>query len=501
MADGEPRRGAGRGRRRSGCRCCAAARCVSASLDGHDRGDHAALGAEPGTRARRARPPRLRRRRVRRGGPARWPRTLLAGGADSDAERGRIIAAWLDLAPGDRLRPAPGLPPVLSHQGAARGASRSRPGRSLPPGTPGADATSRRASSASATAQCGLLVARRTAALLRVAIAVIERYEALKARHAVLDYDDLIERTNALLRPAGQDRMGALQARRADRPLLVDEAQDTSPAQWRIILQADRGVLRRRGRARPSPRTLFVVGDEKQSIYSFQGADLANFRRVRERLTARAAAGGQPLREASCSTARSARCRPCWRWSTPCSRCPRRAAACSSPRASSAPRHRARRRAGPGRALAAGRAGRSGARATSLAAARRATARRTSRSGASPGRSRARSATGSTAARSWRARASAVRPGDIMILLSRRGILQERLVRALKQAGVPAAGADRLALLRQHIAGPGPDRARPRRAAARGRPQPRLPAQEPAARPRRGRAVRARLRSRRGEPD
>ena len=40
-----------------------------------------------------------------------------------------------------------------------------------------------------------------------------------------------------------------------------------------------------------------------------------------------------------------------------------------------------------------------------------------------------------------------MRPGDIMILLRRRGILQERLVRALKQAGVPAAGADRLALL------------------------------------------------------
>src|SRR5690606_21474759 len=40
-----------------------------------------------------------------------------------------------------------------------------------------------------------------------------------------------------------------------------------------------------------------------------------------------------------------------------------------------------------------------------------------------------------------------IRPGDVMILLGRRGILQERLVRALKQAGVPAAGADRLALL------------------------------------------------------
>ena len=64
---------------------------------------------------------------------------------------------------------------------------------------------------------------------------------------------------------------------------------------------------------------------------------------------------------------------------------------------------------------------------------------------------------------------------------------------------MPVAGADRLALARPYR-GPGPDRARPRHAAAGGRSQPRLPAQEPAARARRGRAVRARLGPRRGQP-
>ena len=59
--------------------------------------------------------------------------------------------------------------------------------------------------------------------------------------------------------------------------MLVDEAQDTSPAQWGIVAQLTEEFFAGEG-ARARPRTLFVVGDEKQSIYSFQGADLANFR-------------------------------------------------------------------------------------------------------------------------------------------------------------------------------------------------------------------------------
>ena len=63
--------------------------------------------------------------------------------------------------------------------------------------------------------------------------------------------------------------------------ILVDEAQDTSPAQWAVIERARRRSSRpARGRG-PAPRTIFVVGDLKQSIYSFQGADPEGFERMR----------------------------------------------------------------------------------------------------------------------------------------------------------------------------------------------------------------------------
>jgi ATP-dependent helicase/nuclease subunit A len=57
--------------------------------------------------------------------------------------------------------------------------------------------------------------------------------------------------------------------------ILVDEAQDTSPAQWAVIELLTEEIHRRRRAGRE--RTLFVVGDRKQSIYSFQGADLRGF--------------------------------------------------------------------------------------------------------------------------------------------------------------------------------------------------------------------------------
>ena len=55
--------------------------------------------------------------------------------------------------------------------------------------------------------------------------------------------------------------------------ILLDEAQDTSPDQWRILKALTDDIFAGAGAERDSPRTLVVVGDEKQSIYSFQGAD------------------------------------------------------------------------------------------------------------------------------------------------------------------------------------------------------------------------------------
>ena len=59
--------------------------------------------------------------------------------------------------------------------------------------------------------------------------------------------------------------------------ILIDEAQDTSPEQWEIIQKLTEEFFAGPGRERDQTRTIFAVGDEKQSIFSFQGADPGQF--------------------------------------------------------------------------------------------------------------------------------------------------------------------------------------------------------------------------------
>ena len=110
----------------------------------------------------------------------------------------------------------------------------------------------------------------RTAALITIAKEVIDRYAEEKARRALLDYDDLIDKTLALFR----DVSAAWVLYKLDLGIdhiLIDEAQDTSPKQWDIIRAIAAEFMP--GGSRPNvKRTLFAVGDEKQSIFSFQGA-------------------------------------------------------------------------------------------------------------------------------------------------------------------------------------------------------------------------------------
>lgn len=117
--------------------------------------------------------------------------------------------------------------------------------------------------------------ARRTAALHDFADAFLPAYEAAKANRGVLDFDDLIERTQFLLSDRSLDWVlykldGQIEH------ILVDEAQDTSPAQWSVIEALSKEIMSGKG-ASERPRTIFVVGDKKQSIYSFQGADARAF--------------------------------------------------------------------------------------------------------------------------------------------------------------------------------------------------------------------------------
>jgi ATP-dependent helicase/nuclease subunit A len=132
----------------------------------------------------------------------------------------------------------------------------------------------------------------RSSALFTIAYAVIARFRAEKDRRGLLDYDDLIDKTLELLK----DQRAAWVHYKLDRGIhhvLIDEAQDTSPKQWEIVKALVSEFFAGLG-AHERPRTIFAVGDEKQSIFSFQGAAPREFGAMRahfERAHQRASLG------------------------------------------------------------------------------------------------------------------------------------------------------------------------------------------------------------------
>ena len=109
-----------------------------------------------------------------------------------------------------------------------------------------------------------------------------DRVAAAKRARGWLDFDNQIRLARDLLSTRAMAQWVLFKLDGGVDHILVDEAQDTSPRQWDVIaaLAAEFGAGQG---ARPDvPRTLFVVGDRKQSIYSFQGADAAAFDRMRE---------------------------------------------------------------------------------------------------------------------------------------------------------------------------------------------------------------------------
>jgi ATP-dependent helicase/nuclease subunit A len=140
-----------------------------------------------------------------------------------------------------------------------------------------------------------LRAAEATAALLTLAGPVLAGFEDRKTRRGLLDYDDLIARTSALLLNPGAAWVlfkldGGLDH------LLLDEVQDTAPEHWSIA-----GALTAEffagDAARDGGRTVFAVGDRKQSIYSFQGADPAEFDRWRGKMRSRVEAADGAFRD------------------------------------------------------------------------------------------------------------------------------------------------------------------------------------------------------------
>jgi len=140
-----------------------------------------------------------------------------------------------------------------------------------------------------------------TSAVLHLAGAILGAYARLKEARAVLDYEDLIQRSIDLLEQPDVSPWILFKLDGGLDHLLIDEAQDTNPDQWRVVQALTQEFFAGTG-TREIARTVFAVGDVKQSIFSFQGADPEEFLRMRDHFAARAAEAGMGWRTVALET-------------------------------------------------------------------------------------------------------------------------------------------------------------------------------------------------------
>ena len=114
-----------------------------------------------------------------------------------------------------------------------------------------------------------------TASLLFVVDKIIDIYNGLKSQNGYLDYSDLIIKTSQLLENSASRDWVKYKLDGIYEHILVDESQDTNHGQWNIVKAITEEFFSGEGSKTQENfgRTIFIVGDEKQSIYSFQGAD------------------------------------------------------------------------------------------------------------------------------------------------------------------------------------------------------------------------------------
>lgn len=129
------------------------------------------------------------------------------------------------------------------------------------------------------------------ASLMELAAPIVQNDAVQKQLAAQLSYADLVRHTEKLFEDPGASWIlykldGGIEH------LLLDEVQDTAPAQWEIASKIADEFFAGAG-AREAKRTIFAVGDAKQSIFSFQGADLESFEAYQAKFRAKVQAAGQ----------------------------------------------------------------------------------------------------------------------------------------------------------------------------------------------------------------
>lgn len=300
-------------------------------------------------------------------------------------------------------------------------------------------------------------VAADTVHVLMLAEAHARLYDEAKAAKGALDFGDLVARTVELLTERASAAWVLYKLDGGIEHVLVDEAQDTAPQQWDIIRALTEGFFAGEGSQRFTPipasgcrldRTVFAVGDEKQSIYSFQGARPERLRQESQRYDALVTGSGALFEGVELST--SFRSTPeVLKFVDAVFEGPERTTALVGEEIASIPPHLAKREGQQGAIdlwplfedirppepdvwdpvdQEPGTSGRKQL-ATRLAA-----------------EIRRQVETGEAV---YDRKSREQRPcgyGDFLILVRRRDATFEEIIRALKTAGVPVAGADRLKL-------------------------------------------------------
>ena len=131
-------------------------------------------------------------------------------------------------------------------------------------------------------------------ALFAIGAPVLRRYQAAKENAGLLDYDDLIAGARKLLDNPGSAWVMYKLDDGLDH-ILLDEAQDSNPEQWGIVRALSAEFFAGLG-ARDEQRSIFAVGDQKQSIYAFQGADAEGFVREKSHYEGVVTSSGQDFR-------------------------------------------------------------------------------------------------------------------------------------------------------------------------------------------------------------
>lgn len=205
--------------------------------------------------------------------------SALASGSAQDAKRAASIAAWLAATPDDRVRLFDAYRDALLTKDSGLPRLKRLITKAVEKKAPGATELFEKEAARvlAAVMRCrAASCARATEAVLVLGDALIAAYQQLKQARSLLDYDDLIACTASLLEKEGATSWVLYKLDGGIDHVLIDEAQDTSPEQWRIV-RALTSDFFAGDSARAGGRTVFAVGDVKQSIFSFQGADPAQF--------------------------------------------------------------------------------------------------------------------------------------------------------------------------------------------------------------------------------